>query len=139
MKFTSGHYLAFELSERSRERVLAMFPPKFSKVLCHHVTIEFNLTEQNFQERLELTGDDPKIITYGYAAGDGIECLAVTMDGHLARPDDSFFHLTLSVEPPHQPVESNELGGKLVSITNVLRAGGNCSWLLEGKLNLLRR
>lgn len=108
-EFKLGTYLAFKLSDKCRADLLKVFTPKFSKVICHHVTIDFNPTVEKLKEFSAVLQDPFKILVFGSGVGDGIECLAVSINGKTIRSDGSFYHVTLSLEPPHKPVESNTL------------------------------
>jgi hypothetical protein len=102
-------YLAFVLDDKSREHMISYLKPSFSKVICHHVTIEFNLTPKNvaeLKERKELDGEI-EVAIYGIARGDGVDCLLAQVNGERDRRDGGFYHVTLSVEPPQKPVASN--------------------------------
>jgi len=130
MKFEKNHYLAFELTEKSRAHLLSVFQPKFTKVICHHVTIEFNLTEEKLAAFEDRVGDSV-VHAIGHAVGDGIECVAVSIGGRTDRADGSFYHVTLSLEPPHKPVESNKLQDKVELIRGFVK--------LEGQFKLLKK
>jgi phage gp37-like protein len=125
LRYEKGTYLAFELSEESRAKLLRMFKPKFSKVICHHVTIEFNLTLKKYENFVEIISTNPKVRVIGIAEGDGIECIAVSIDGETERADGSFYHVTLSLEPPHKPVESNNLKQKVNKIRGIIEIDGS--------------
>ena len=104
----SSQYLAFDLTPESRTRILSRFRPKFEKIMCQHITIEFNLTEASFAVlRDELINQSLRIVGYQY--GDGIECLVVEVAGSVRRPDGGIYHITLSLDKGHRPVESNSL------------------------------
>lgn len=129
LKFTPGHYLAYVISEKSRVQLLRMFPPSFSRVICHHVTVEFNLTEERlnfFKEKFSkpTRGGFPPVLAIGEATGDGIECIAISIHGETTRRDGSFYHATLSLDPPHKPVESNELKDKIELIRGIVPIDG---------------
>src|ERR1035437_4622886 len=115
-EYKPGHYLAFEISDKSRANLLTIFPAHFSKIIAHHVTIEFNLTAEKFDNYKKLFTQQTEVRVYGYANGDGIECVAVSIDNEDERADGSFYHVTLSLEPPHKPVESNKLKDEVVGI-----------------------
>jgi hypothetical protein len=141
-EFKPGHYLAFELSDKSRANALALFTPRFSKVICHHVTIEFNLTKDNFEKYKRMLTPTPVVTAYGYAKGDGIEALAVAISGpnvenETDRVDGSFYHVTLSLDPPHKPVESNKLKDKVVLISSMFRSVASLT--LAGEFKLLKK
>jgi hypothetical protein len=103
-------YLAYEVKEGSRQRLLRMFPPKYPETICGHVTIKFPASE----------GDVPpapveSAYVVGYAdSGDGLEALVVEIDGGTKRADGKFFHITLSLDRAagKKPVQSNALVSK---------------------------
>jgi hypothetical protein len=107
MEFIPGTYLAFKLSEKSRAETLEMFPPRHSKVVCHHVTIEFNLTPEKLSKYGFSNTSRVKVIGIGHR--EGVQALLISIDGDTIREDGGFYHLTLSLEPPHKPVESNNI------------------------------
>jgi len=127
----SGHYLAFELSDKCRAELLGVFRPQFSKVICHHVTIEFNVQAEKLKTLVHNLGDNPQVLVVGKAEGNGIECLAVSINGETQRPDGSFYHVTLSLNAPHKPVESNTLKDKVNHCMHPMK--------LEGAFKLLKK
>lgn len=135
MDFKPGCYLAFELSPTTRGELLKRYPPKFSKVICHHVTIEFNLTEQKLAKILaDLSIRDPKVEVVGYLSDDSIECLTVAVNGKMTRPDGKHYHVTLSLEPPRAAKHSNDLIDK----TDERHQAGH-GLVLKGQLKLLKK
>jgi len=136
-EFKTGHYLAFELSARSRASMLTLFQPRFSKVICHHVTIEFNLTAEKFNVLKKDLTPTTLVRAYGYAKGDGVECIAIAIGDKIDRLDGSFYHVTLSIDPPHKPVESNTLKNKVVLIKDMFRSIDSLK--LEGEFKLLKK
>jgi len=95
-------YSAYVLSTPSRERLLGIFPPKYSKLIAHHITVQFgNVTAESIPVKAEVN-------VIGYAdSGDGIEALVVSVDGSSARPDGSLYHITWSLQGDYKPVDSN--------------------------------
>jgi hypothetical protein len=107
-----SQYLAFELTQGSRTALLSQFKPRFGKsggkVVCHHITVEFNLTEEKRDLLLqELEGADLQVI--GHQSGDGVDCLVVAVNDNPKRPDGAIYHITLSLAAGHKPVELNAL------------------------------
>jgi hypothetical protein len=93
--FMKKGYIAFEVSDKSRTELSAIFRPIYSKWIGHHVTYKFGTT-------------DAKVI--GYAnSGDGVECLVVKINGTSVRPDGGTYHITWSLSANRKPVESNNL------------------------------
>jgi hypothetical protein len=98
-------YTAYALTSTARELLLDKFPPKYEKVLAHHVTVEFGVpADTNLPEDAVL-----KVI--GEAdSGDGLQALVVSVNGSTRRPDGGTFHVTWSLDPEkYKPVDSNEL------------------------------
>lgn len=108
-------YLSFTLDAESRARLLANVPATFLKVIAHHVTLIFVKTRQDEQAacaQLALANAgaySPKVTVTGRLDGDHVQAVTVTVDGHADRPDGSFYHVTVSLEPPAKPVDSNKL------------------------------
>ena len=104
----ASQYLAFELSGASRVSLWTQFKPHFKKVMCQHITVQFNLTEESavlLQEQLA----NANLQVVGFQIGDGVECLVVEVNGSSRRPDGGCYHITLSLADGHKPVESNQL------------------------------
>jgi len=103
-----GQYLAINLTEASRTKILEAFPPKFECVRCEHVTLAYNLTPEllgNLGERYQ----DPVLRVVGYASDDSLECLVFSVNGSTEREDGSTFHLTLSREEGRSSADSNKV------------------------------
>ena len=100
-------YTAYVLDEQSRERLLAKFPPKYSKVIAHHITVEFGVDSNT------PPPPNAEIRVVGHAdSGDGLEALVVSVDGEKQREDGKFYHITWSLEPDkYRPVDSGDLIG----------------------------
>ena len=108
MSDIKSQYLAFELSPASRISLLSQFKPHFKKIMCQHITVMFNLTDESaalLQEQLA----DADLQVVGFQTGDGVECLVVEVNGSSRRPDSGCYHITLSLAEGHKPVESNLL------------------------------
>lgn len=101
-------YVAFVLSDESKQQVLRQFPPSFPDVYAHHVTLEFNVT--NSYSRI-VWYEDITVNVIGYKKGAHIETLLVTVDGKRKKPTGDFYHLTLSLDRSSGkcPKDSNEL------------------------------
>jgi len=124
-------YLAFVLDDASRQQLLAAYPPDFSSVICHHVTIIYNLNEVNLEQ---VKPDLGTVLVTGHISSDGVECFTATVGGKRTRVDGGWYHVTSSVEPPKKPVDSNTLlasiGGKVShSIDPPIELGGAFKFL----------
>lgn len=112
LKFQKGTYLAFVLSEKSRADLLKICTPSFSKVICHHVTIVFGVSAEKLKKFQSVYATvDPVVEVTGVRIGKNVECFTVNIDGSARRTfgDGGSYHVTLSVEPPAKPVDSNKL------------------------------
>ena len=101
----AGKYLAFVLDDTSRKEILGYFKPKYRKIDCHHITVKFDLTEKD-QELLD-TLSKASLEVVGYQYGEGVDCVAVEVNGSSTRPDGGIYHVTLSLKGGHTAVESN--------------------------------
>jgi len=99
----SKGYLALVLDDEAREDIFWILTPKYKNIFCHHITVEFGI------EKPEIVGENKSIEIIGYACGDGVESLVVSIDGEIRRKDGGFFHITLSLEDGRKPFESNKL------------------------------
>lgn len=113
--YESNRYLAFVLSDDSRKHILEVCPPTFKKVICHHVTIAFNPDERTFDDfKKKYEDKTPEVRATGILIGDTIEAITVTLDGATKREfatGGGYYHVTLSLDPPSKPVDSNNLFG----------------------------
>lgn len=102
-------YVAFVLDEHQREYLISHFPFKYPKEIAHHVTLKFGVSEDSIW--LEKAQKASKFEVIGEAdSGDGLQALAVKVDGHTLRPDGGKFHITWSLDPSkYKPVDSNKL------------------------------
>ena len=99
-------YTAYTLTEESVQRLLDTFPPKFSRVVAHHITEKFGV------KKSEPVPQNMLFAVYGYLCGDGIETVLVSqVEGTHLRPDGQHYHVTLSLDPSKgvKPEHSNDL------------------------------
>lgn len=97
-------YIAYNLNARSRDEIINRFYPKFSKVVVHHITAAFNVSDKE-----PLPEKPKKVVVVGYACDEKIECVVVEIDGVKTRSDGKLFHITLSHSAEAKPVMSNDL------------------------------
>ena len=95
-----GHVTGWKLAKEDRERLLARFPPKYDEVVADHVTLKIGGTQ------LPPT---PEAKVVGRAEDESLECLVVELDGTTDRPDGSTYHITWSLGPGREAVESNDV------------------------------
>ena len=98
-------YTAHVLNEADRTGLMMKFPPKYSKWVGHHITVQFGVpADTEAPEQAEI-----KVVGYK-DSGDGIEALVCSVNGETQREDGSTFHITWSLNPDtHKPVDSNKL------------------------------
>jgi hypothetical protein len=117
-----GVYVGWEISSADRSRLLGIFPPKFSKVIGHHITFQYGTDDQSAMPELH------NVAVVGYVSDNkGIEGLVIAINGDTTRPDGSTYHCTWSLDPDKQYNE--KMTYKPVVTNLVLKTNG---WL---KLN----
>src|SRR4051812_9869220 len=96
-----GTVTGWELPPGERERLLERFPPRYEKLIADHVTLRVGATELPRKPRARVVGraDD----------GQSLECLVVELDGTIDRPDGSTYHITWSLGPGREAIESNDV------------------------------
>jgi hypothetical protein len=99
-----GTVTGWKLPEVERELLLRRFPPKYGKVIAHHVTLRIGATPDT---PLPKKPESSRVI--GRADDGSLECLVVEMDGTFERPDGSTYHITWSLGPGRKARESNDL------------------------------
>lgn len=97
-------YIAFNLTPSSREELLRQFPPKFEKVVAHHITHQFGVLPGT-----ALPAKPKTLYVIGRSSNDDIECLVVEVDSSIKRPDGGTYHITLSHKLGVAPKMSNDL------------------------------
>ena len=100
-----GTVTGWKLPREERERLLALFPPKYNDVIADHVTLRVGATPETPLPR------KPGISRVVGRADDGesLECMVVEMDGTTDRPDGSTYHITWSLGPGRKARESNDV------------------------------
>ncbi len=101
-----GTVTGWRLPRDERAALLERFPPRYAEVVADHVTLRIGSGPLPRQVAARIVGraDD----------GKSLECLVVELDGTTDRPDGSTYHITWSLGPGREAVESND----------VLRDGG---------------
>jgi len=101
-----GTVTGWKLPRDERAALLERFPPRYAQVVADHVTLRIGAGPLPRQVAARIVGraDD----------GKSLECLVVELDGTTDRPDGSTYHITWSLGPGREAVESND----------VLRDGG---------------
>ena len=96
-----GTVLGWKLPGGERQRLLDRFPPRYRAVIADHVTLCVGGTALPPRPVARVVGraDD----------GDSLECLVVELDGTTDRPDGSTYHITWSLGPNREAIESNDV------------------------------
>ncbi|WP_042695168.1 hypothetical protein [Azospirillum sp. B506] len=97
-------YTGWELPAEERDRLLALVPPRYERLVAHHVTHSSGVGPQEPLPTATLgevigCADD----------GEGVQALVVAIDGTGDRPDGSTYHITWSLAEGRRPVESNDV------------------------------
>jgi len=92
----------WKLPRDERSALLERFPPKYDDVIADHVTLNAGASPNSPlpprpDARIVGRADD----------GESLECLVVELDGTTDRPDGSIYHITWSLGPGRQAIESN--------------------------------
>lgn len=130
LKFKQGTYLAFVLDDECRASLIAQFQPKHPHLVCHHVTVLFNLTERGLQELQARVVSEPVLKVIGYTNTAELDVLSVTLDGQAERVKSvgGYYHVTHSIEAGVKPVRSNGVlearGGKPQTSCDPLKLTG---------------
>lgn len=96
-----GTVTGWKLDRSERERLLRVHPPCYPQAVADHVTLEVGGKQVPAEVRAAIVGhaDD----------GVGVECMVVTIDGTVDRPDGSTYHITWSLAPGRKARESNDV------------------------------
>ncbi|HEU4956136.1 MAG TPA: hypothetical protein VFT40_00765 [Sphingomicrobium sp.] len=102
---SSGSVIGWKLDRLQRAELLERFPPRYRDAIADHVTLKSN------SERDELPGPAASAIVGRADDGDSLECMVVTINGTIDRPDGSTFHITWSLDKSkgRQARESNDV------------------------------
>lgn len=97
-------YVGWSLDEQTRDKLLALFPPAYERVIAHHCTLKFGVDDKYplptaTQAQVVGTVDDLM----------GVQALVLMIDGSTSRPDGSVYHITWSLGPGRKPVDSNKV------------------------------
>jgi hypothetical protein len=95
------------LVQNSKE-LLNLIPPRFPKIIAHHITYQFPAKPNQMPPAVDNTVD---IVAEYWDDDVGIQALEVVVNGNSIRPDGKRFHITWSLDPAKgaKPVMSNVL------------------------------
>ena len=96
--------LGWLLPPEEREPLLTLLPPRYERVVAHHVTLKPGVRPDHPLPR-ETAG---RVV--GVADdGRGVQALVVEIGGTTDRPGGSTYHITWSLGKGRNPVESNDV------------------------------
>ena len=98
-----GSVIGWTLDQQDRADLLKQYPPRFAKVVAHHVTLATDA------EHRDLPPDVRAAIVGRTDDDQGVEAMVVTIDGDTVRPDGSTFHITWSLGEGRRARESNDV------------------------------
>ena len=91
------------LHPEDRESLLAAFPPAYPRVVARHVALEGGEPPD-----FPLPGEAEGFVAGVADGGAGVQALVVEIGGTTQRPDGSTYHVTRSLAPGREAVESND-------------------------------
>jgi len=95
--------IGWKLDREQRKELLQQFPPRFAEPIADHVTLCRAADESPLPDECEAEivgrADD----------GRGVEAMVVRLGGTTDRPDGSTYHITWSLGPGREAVESNDV------------------------------
>jgi hypothetical protein len=98
-------YTAYLINETSRKTLAEQFPPKYERVLGHHITVDFGVPMDT-----PLPPDAAIMLIAHFDTGDGLEGFVAMVNKTTFRGDGKIFHLTWSLDPSkYKPVDSNKV------------------------------
>jgi hypothetical protein len=96
-------YVCWIVTEQDRNRILDFIPAHYPTVVCHHVTLAFDVTS-NYPLPPPTTG-----YIVGEIMDKGIQALVVEINGDTIRWDNERYHITLSLDEGKFPEEARRL------------------------------
>jgi hypothetical protein len=101
MSDPTSFYVGWRVDPGDREVLLARFPPRYPRVVAHHVTFKFG--DRGAPLPTETSGE----IVGEADDGLGVQALVVRIGGTTARPDGGAYHITWSLAEGREARESN--------------------------------
>lgn len=98
--------IGWKLDEEQRLELLERFAPEWPDVIADHVTLEADVGPD-----AALPPEVEAEIVGGITDGEGLQAMAVAVDGTTDRPDGSIYHITWSLDRGRgrEAVESNRV------------------------------
>lgn len=108
-------FTGYELSASSRNLLLERFPPKYERVICHHITEQYGVSKK---APAPQAPDSVEVVGY-IDSGDGVEGFLVAINGSTERPDGQKYHITHSINMDRKPAETNKYTGEAKSTDSI--------------------
>jgi hypothetical protein len=105
-------FIGYELTTSSRNMLLELFPPKYERPICHHITEKYGVPKNTPPPPMPET---VKIVGY-IDSGDGVEGFLVEINGSVNRPDSAKYHITHSISMDKKPADTNKFVDKAEAI-----------------------
>ncbi|WP_426957777.1 hypothetical protein [Muricoccus radiodurans] len=96
--------LGWLLPPEERDALLSLFPPRYDRVMAHHVTLR-----PGARPKAPLPKPTEGFVLGHADDGSGVQALVVEIGGTTRRWDGSTYHITWSLGPGRRPVESNDV------------------------------
>jgi hypothetical protein len=100
----TGWFIGWLLEARARARLLKAFPQRYERLVADHVTLDAHAPAD-----AAAPGSEPAQVVGEADDGDGLQALLVSLGGTTDRPDGGTYHITWSLGPGREPVESNQV------------------------------
>lgn len=93
-------YTGWQLSKNEKQKLLERFPPKYDRVVAHHITHDLG--------NKPLPPKAGEAFVVGHIARDGVEALVVMINRTTHRYTlGGYYHITWSLDKGRKPVDSN--------------------------------
>lgn len=96
--------IGWKVHPDDRAGLLARFAPKYARTDADHVTLRSRVAADS-----TLPDETVGVIVGRSDDGKGVEAMVVQVDGTTQRPDGGTYHITWSLEPGRNAVESNDV------------------------------
>lgn len=96
--------IGWRLDREQRLELLQQFPPRYRQAVADHVTLRSKVARD-----APLPQETEAEIIGRVDDGLGVEAMVVRLGGSTDRPDGSTYHITWSLEPGREAIESNDV------------------------------
>ena len=96
-------YTGWLVDPAARDGLLAKIPPRYPRVVAHHVTLKFG--DRDAEPPQDALGEIVGLADDGL----GVQAAVVRIGGGTARPDGGTYHITWSLAEGREARESNDV------------------------------